>query len=412
MPPPITYIDRPLLANAPKRNLSIHAHIKRITHTPPLLIALIVLLWVPPTPAQDRPPLAAPIVAYTDAAADAVYLYDVQTRLTRRLAIGPGAHTVWDFSADGCRVLLTYAEPGQPSRVYSLRLTGDDPRSLVDTDELSMAVWDAWEPDWSPDGTKIAFTLSRPVDGGRESRVAWVPAGGGSPTFYSVAGDENTPRWSADGVWLAYVAYEQRPAGATLTATAQPEQAANAPRLREGDIWMVSADGLTKERITRFDVGSASAPQWDPTSQLIAFRYSPQPGDDQLWVIAAQPDAIPTQLSFAWHQMLSLGWLPGGERVLLTARDFGGVQAARVWSVGLVGNADTDAAQLFQVGPLADQPLDFPRYSPDGNWLAVRRAYTLLITDRNGDEMRVIGRAGNTPPVWSPGGFSGEAACH
>lgn len=361
--------------------------------------------------AQDfPPPLAGPLVAYTDAPADAVYLYDVASGLTRRVVVGAGAHTAWDFSPDGCRLLLTLAAPGQPAAVVSVRLDGTDARDLVDTSTLPGAAWDAWEPDFSPDGSRVALTLARPVEGGRESRVAVVPATGGAPTFYSVAGDEFTPRWSPDGAWLAYISYEARPAGATITATAAPA-AADAPLLREADVWRVSADGITKERITQFDVGSATNPRWSPDGGLLAFTYSPQPGENQLWMIASAPAAIPTQLSDRWHQTLDVVWRPDGERLLLAARDFGGEPAARLWSVPLVGRADTDAAPAFGGTPLASAPADYPRYSADGAWLALRSGYDVVLLATASGAVRRLGSVGNTPPVWSPAGFAGEAAC-
>ena len=229
--------------------------------------------------------------------------------------------------------------------------------------------------------------------------------------FYSVAGDEHTPRWSPDGTWLAYVSYELRPAGANINATAVPEQAENAPLLREADIWMISAQGLTKERITRLDVGSATNPRWSPDGSLLAFTYSPQPGDHQLWMIASVPEAIPTQLSYTWHQALDLIWEPDGEGLLLAARDFAGVTDARLWLAPLVGNADTDSTLALIGSSLANTPIDYPRYHESGAWLAARSGYDLALLTVDSGEVQWLDSIGNTPPVWSPGAFTGEAAC-
>src|SRR5690606_29251347 len=112
------------------------------------------------------------------------------------------------------------------------------------------------------DGARIAFTLARDTgylnvpapqaDGDPyEYRVAWVPAEGGTPTFYSISGDEHTPLWSPDGAWLAYVAYESRVPGADPSSTAVPTPEASAgaaplPTIREADLWVVSADASEK----------------------------------------------------------------------------------------------------------------------------------------------------------------------
>jgi dipeptidyl aminopeptidase/acylaminoacyl peptidase len=372
-----------------------------------------VLLWaMMGLNAQDfPPPLAGPLLAYTDATADAVFLYDTSTTLTRRLDLGDGDHAIWDFSPDGCQLLVTLTPPGQPSTVYSARLDGSDLRPLVDTSALPAADWDLWEPDWSPTDDIIALTLSRDVEDGRESRVGWIPATGGVPDFYSVAGDEHSPIWSPDGVWLAYISYEPRPAGATIFATAEPSQVNSAPQLREADIWIVSADGLTKERVTRLDVGSATRPRWSPDASLIGFVYSPQPGDNQFWMIAAAPEAIPTQLSFEWNQVLDLTWSPDGESMIAAVRDFGGQESAGLWSLPLIGNADIDARPYFETHPLGNEPADYPRFSPNGSQLALRVGYDLVIYDIALREETRLGVVGNTPPIWSPIGFGGEAGC-
>ena len=358
--------------------------------------------------AQDFPlPFTGDIVAATDADARAIYLYDTQTEITRRLSFGDATHRVWDFSPDGCRLLFTLTAGNQPTRLYSAALDGSDQRDLLDTSDLPAAAWTAWEPDWSPSRPLIALTLARPTETGVESRVASIPAAGGPPTFYSVAGDEHTPRWSPDGAWLAYISYEPRPAGATLYATAEPDAAEDAPTLREADVWMVSADGRTKERITRFDVGSAARPQWSPDGDLLGFVYSPSPNAHQFWFIAAAPDAIPTQLSYEWVQVLDYVWQPDGTGFTAAVRGLQDRDAARLWRVPLGGNADVDATGVLQTEPLAD----YPRYSPDGTWLAFRSNYALVLTALETGEMTRLGHYGNTPPVWSPSGFAGEDAC-
>lgn len=357
------------------------------------------------------PPLENPYIAYTDADATAIILHDVVTGVQRRLHLGPGQHHVWDTSPDGCRLLFTRTDGTRPAGLYSARIDGTDARSLLDLSELTPADWDAWEPDWSPDGQRIALTLARTVDGLRESRVAWVPGDGGAPTFYSVAGDEHAPVWSPDGAWLAYVAYEQRPAGAALTATAEPSQAENAPLLREADLWIVSADGLTKERVTRFDVGSAAAPFWNPSGTLIGFSYAPTPNEHQFWMIAATPDAIPTQLSFAWTQVLSAVWHPDGESMVAAVRGMQDTAGARLWQVPLVGNADADAVPFPLPAELADSAIDYPRFNPDGERLALRAAYAPVIVDLTTNTVQTLPGTGNTPLVWSAPGFSGQAAC-
>lgn len=375
------------------------------------LLALLALPTVLRLRAQLIP-LQGPLLAAAPADHDRILLYDVGSGARRDLAFGDGWHLVWDFSPDGCRVLFTLGD--SLARLYSARLDGSDRRELAQY-AAPAGDWGIWAPRWSPDGTRIAFTLIQGApraNGVQDHRIAWVEAAGGPVQFYSAGGDEHEPEWSPDGRWLAYIAFSQRVPGADISATAAPTpQGQTGPLLREADLWIVSADGTIRHRLTDFPTGSVRAPRWSPDGQLISFIYSPSPGNDQFWMIAAQPGAIPTQLSSRWSLALATTWLPDSSAFLAAVRDFRDAPGQFLWRIPLVGLADRDAT-LY----LADQALnhaDYPRFSADGRWLALRSAYALALVDAASGAWTLLDDAflGNTPPVWSPAGFRGEASC-
>jgi len=371
----------------------------------------------------QTPSLNAPILALNTVEQDAIVLYDVNSESYRTLNFGLERHHVWGFSPDGCRLLFTLGEQSGLAKAYTSDLQGDNLQQLVFYDELLDDNWGVWEPQWSPDGERIAFTMQREetkIDGTveRDNHIAWVPAEGGIPEFYSVTGREFEPQWSPDGQWLAYISYEDRAAGIDPFSTAiptiepPPGQTPPAPILvSETDLWVVSNDGETKYRLTSFPIGSVTKPRWSPDSELVAFVYSPSGNNDTFWIIGNQQGALPTQLNFDWVLILDLTWLPDGTQILGSARSFQQIEENRLWQIPLVGNADQVGALYQQNLPLFNA--DYPRFSPDENYLATRTAYDLGLVDLRDGQLRVLSPEvfGNTPPVWSPIGFSGEAAC-
>jgi Tol biopolymer transport system component len=391
-----------------------------------LTLLILVMLGGGSAQAQLADPLVGPLVATTPARQDAIHLHDLSNGNTRTLTFGPGEHHVWDFSPDGCRILFTRdASPDGLPRLYTADLDGDNVQTMVTYADQPANEWGIWEPDWSANGL-IAFNLiiDAPLDDDtqrREHYTAYIdPAEAPAPVeFYSVTGREYTPVWSPDGAWLAYVSYDPRAPGADVFSTAVPTADGATPiapfdeatLLEEADLWVVSADGETKYRLTNFSTGSVRSPRWSPDGTLIGFIYSPGANNDTFWMIGNRAGAIPTQLSFDWNLTLDHTWMPDGSAMIASVRDFRDVIENRLWQIPLVGNADLDAT-LF-----VDDPnfvhTDFPRFSPDGRYLAFRNVYALTVIDRQANTWQRFDEntPGNTPPIWSPAAFNGEETC-
>ncbi|MDX1995482.1 MAG: hypothetical protein SF029_24070, partial [bacterium] len=378
---------------------------------------------------DDEPPLSAPLLATTPAAMDRIIVYDLSGG-RRELVFGTGEHHIWGFSPDGCRVLFSLSETGGLPQIYTARLNGDDVRPLVRYDETTFAIpdgqWGTWEPAWSPDGSRIAFVLIRGIADeldpeAQDHHIAWIPGDSDSalvPQFYSVTGREFSPQWSPDSAWLAYVSYDERPAGADAQSTAVPtvepiagQPTPATPMIQEADLWVVSADGETKYRLTTFETGNVRHPRWSPDGALIGFIHSPSANNDTFWMIANQQGAIPTQLSYLWNLTLDHTWLPDSSAMLAAVRDFRETTENQLWRIPLIGNADNDATlYLAQTFPHTD----YARFSPDGRYLAFRSDYVLTLADLQAGTYTALDAdlPGNTPPVWSPAGYTGEAGCN
>jgi WD40 repeat protein len=96
------------------------------------------------------------------------------------------------FSPDGTLIAWDTgsAVPGAAVHLSSADGTGD-----------TVVAQDAWEPSWSPDGSRIAF--SRTVDGDPEIFVMNAD-GTGVTRLTSLAGEDRSPVWSPDGARIAW----------------------------------------------------------------------------------------------------------------------------------------------------------------------------------------------------------------
>lgn len=345
--------------------------------------------------APVAPPLAGILLAVDTPEQDRIVLYDPLTDVSRTLDFGGAEQRVWGFSPDGCRLIVTMGAEDE-ARLYDARLDGSDRRALIiytPTPPLNArAMWSAWEANVSPTDGRIAFMLTTTTitpngDRALDSRIAWVNADGGDPVPVSVTGREYTPRWSPDGRWLAYVSYDEAAGGGL------------APPSRAADLWMASPDGATRIRLTNFERGSVAWPRWSPAADLVGFIYAASPNADQIWMIGASDNAIPTPLTVGEALALDMAWFPDGTAIAATLMNFEGIAENRLWRIPLI--TSEGVSEIAAAGAL--RYLTHVRYSPDGRWLSLRAAYTLTLIDQQTGAVSQPAAIppGNTAPVWS-----------
>jgi TolB protein len=156
-----------------------------------------------------------------------------RTLLTHALANGRGFDA--SFSSDGTRVAVSAREGGDRD-IFVMGSDGSDPINLT-----AVSAADETTPEFSPDGSRIAFISTR-VDTSHDLYTMAVD--GSDVVALPDARDfsESDPSWSPDGEQIAFQAFSRR----TL----------------DGGLFTIEADGEgTKQRLLK-PKASAGDPSW------------------------------------------------------------------------------------------------------------------------------------------------------
>jgi TolB protein len=159
--------------------------------------------------------------------------------------VSPAGRFVVDFawSPDGSRFVVAYQDPatGGPAGLFTLTADGSG--------ESPLGPAAGWAPEWSPDGSAVAYW--NPDDAGHGQIYVVAAAGGAAPQLTAAgSGVNELPTWSPDGRRIAY----------TSRAPGAPDYA----------LWVADLDGLEPPR----RIGTAAtqqAPAWSPDGKLIAY---------------------------------------------------------------------------------------------------------------------------------------------
>jgi Tol biopolymer transport system component len=167
-----------------------------------------------------------------------------------RVELADGFMPSW--SPDGSQIAFIGWTPGDDGNhdVYTIKVDGTDLTRLTETPGPSSV--QETSPDWSPDGSKIAYGYAGSIwtmnaDGTGETRVTPGPPG------FDPFGSDDFPSWSPDGGRIAFarVTYYEEfcPSGCSLQAT---------------DVMTVKPDGSDVQNVTRtLTNASETHPSWE-----------------------------------------------------------------------------------------------------------------------------------------------------
>ena len=210
---------------------------------------------------------------------DSSHVRIVNGKAERRLTSLRGSTYDPVWSPDGTKIAFTRAR-GPSNEIYVINSSRSGQRKLTHGGH---------DPSWSPDGRRIAFTSGPGIwvinaDGTGKRRLARNGAGAA---------------WSPDGNWIAFIGdramFLIRPDGSGTRRLTQIAEVSNGPIWSPdstqigfpsgGAIYVVGLDGHGKRRLTRGPIENDD-PAWSPDGRKIAFTRGMYPECD-VWVMNA-----------------------------------------------------------------------------------------------------------------------------
>ncbi|MGH7456481.1 MAG: TolB family protein, partial [bacterium] len=179
------------------------------------------------------------------------------------------------ISPDGAQIIYTRQwvdkmNDSRESSLWIMNADGSKNRFLIDGSS----------PQWSPDGSRLAF-LAKGKPQGTQLFVRWMDAEGAVTQLTQVEKSPSNIRWSPDGKWLAFnmlvpekdrweIKLPPKPEGAKWIESPKIIDRLNYRRDRQGfleegfrHVFIVPADGGTPRQITSGDYDHNS-PEWTP----------------------------------------------------------------------------------------------------------------------------------------------------
>jgi Tol biopolymer transport system component/photosystem II stability/assembly factor-like uncharacterized protein len=197
---------------------------------------------------------------------------------------------VW--SPDGKKIAFTTNRDGN-NEIYVMNSDGS---SAFD---LSSDPASDFEPDWSPDGRKIAWV--RDIGNNKEIFVKNADGSGQAQNLTQNAGQDYDPDWSPDGTKIAF---------SSLRAAASSYE-----------IYVMNADGTGVTAPLTNSSGIDEFPDWSPTGSKLAFD-SNRDGNYNIYVMNANGTGLTVPLTNSRLDDTEPLWSPGGDRLAFTsARD-------------------------------------------------------------------------------------------
>jgi Tol biopolymer transport system component/serine/threonine protein kinase/tetratricopeptide (TPR) repeat protein len=290
-------------------------------------------------------------------------------RLSRR-AVG--------FALTAAFVLLAAAVTG--ALFYMKRNASKSVAALAGSNlvRLTTEIANDWHPDFSPDGTRIAFASNR--DGATEIYTMRADGSDVRRLTYNTTEDD-CPTWSHDGTKIAF----------------------QSRRDGQMEVYVMEADGSNQRNLSNNPGGEDTRPTWSPDGTRLAYGSNTldSPQNFEIHTMRADgSDKVKLTNSPSFDNDAT--WSPDGTRIAFTSdRD------SKSYEVFVMNASDGSGLRNLTNHPGNDVK---PAWSPDGKYIAFagnrpnKTDYpAVYVMDSDGNNQRLVtgARTFDDEPAWS-----------
>jgi Tol biopolymer transport system component len=213
----------------------------------------------------------------------------------------------------------------------------------------------AFQPAWSPDGSKIAFS---------DAKIYVMNADGSNPVqLTNTQLYELHPTWSPGGTRIAFC-------GTTAGGAS--------------DIYATNADGTNVVQLTTS--GRDSAPAWSPDGGKIAFEHLDASGFSDIYVMNADGTGVTQLTDNGYVHDFNPAWSPDGTKIAFTSG------YSPTYYVHVMNADGTNVVRVT-----TDEASE-PTWSPDGRKIALDYHGGIWVVRADGSDP--VQLTGGTNPAW------------